>query len=407
MPVSSASPFSRLALFFLVVLGCSGTLQAQLRTASSSPSRPHDPLTTAGFDHFYNLEFDRAVDDFQRVLVKHPDDPFAINHVLTAVLFRELYRIGALNTGEYTNNSFINAPHHEADTAVKAQIKALVGRALAAEQTRLHNDPKDVDALYARGVTRAQFATYTALVEHAWFSALRNAVGARRDHEKVLELSPDYVDAKLVVGAHNYVLGTLPWGVKVAASLVGFSGNKQKGIAYLKEAAAGNGEASTDSKIVLILFLRREGRFEEALQIAGQLVDDFPRSSLLKLEEGNLLRAVGKPAEAAAIYRQIWDSGRAGHYPAQKYQTAAIALGDLLRNQKDYPGALAAYEMLNSLPEADPDLKQKASLQAGEIYDLLKQRDMAVRKYQEVITLNASNEQADSARRLMKTAYRE
>ena len=39
---------------------------------------------------------------------------------------------------------------------------------------------------------------FNALIERAWFSALRNALGARRDHEKVLELDPKDLDAKLI-----------------------------------------------------------------------------------------------------------------------------------------------------------------------------------------------------------------
>src|SRR5208282_622910 len=95
-------------------------------------------------------------------------------------------------------------------------------------------DPKNVDMLYARGVTRGQFALYTALIERAWFSALRNAVGARRDHERVLE--PQYADAKLVVGAHYYVMGSLSFAVKMAVALVGLSGDKDKGLQYLNDA---------------------------------------------------------------------------------------------------------------------------------------------------------------------------
>ena len=152
--------------------------------------RPNDPLNHTAFDHFYNLDYDRAVQEFDQILQRHPDDPFAVNHLLTAVLFRELYRMGALNTGEYANDTFIRAAHRPADPKVKEQIKDLVQRALSLEEKRLGENPKDVEALYARGVTRAQFATYTAMVEHAWFSALRNAVGARRDHERVLELAP-------------------------------------------------------------------------------------------------------------------------------------------------------------------------------------------------------------------------
>src|SRR6185369_16547655 len=108
-----------------------------------------------------------------------------------------------------------------ADPKAKERIKELVERAFNLAETILSAKEDDVDGLYARGVTRAQFATYAALIERAWFSALRNGVGARRDHERVLELSPAYTDAKLIVGAHNYVIGSLPWGVKIAASMVG------------------------------------------------------------------------------------------------------------------------------------------------------------------------------------------
>ncbi|PYV70142.1 MAG: hypothetical protein DMG97_19925, partial [Acidobacteria bacterium] len=175
-----------------------------------------------------------------------------------------------MNAGEYANDSFLNSSHRP-DPHTCEQIKSLVQKALAIEEKKLTANSKDIAAIYARGVTRAQFATYTALIEHAWFSALRNAVGARHDHEKVLELDPHNLDAKLIVGAHNYVVGSLPWGVKTASSMVGLGGSKEKGLEYLHETAAGNGETSIDAKIVLVVFLRRERRFDEALQVLRSL----------------------------------------------------------------------------------------------------------------------------------------
>jgi len=226
---------------------------------AKTPSfRPADPLNAPAFERFYSLDYDHSIQDFQKVLDRHPDDPFAVNHLLTAIMFRELYRMGALNTADYANDSFIGSAHHPADPKAKGQIKQLVERAEKLEEDKLKANPKDVDALYARGNTRAQFSTYTALVERAWFSALRNAVGARHDHEHVLELSPQYTDSKLVVGAHNYVMGSLPWGVKVAVSLVGLSGSKEKGIEYLFEVARANTEAgagdSNDGILQVIKF---------------------------------------------------------------------------------------------------------------------------------------------------------
>ena len=140
------------------------------------------------------MDYDRATQDFQKILDKHPDEPAAVNHLLTAVLMHELYRMGAMNTGEYANDKFIGQSHRTADPKVKEEIQQLIARAEGLEERQLKANANSVDALYARGVTRAQFAVYTA-VERAWFSALRNAVGARHDHERVLELEPGYLDA--------------------------------------------------------------------------------------------------------------------------------------------------------------------------------------------------------------------
>ena len=375
--------------------------------AVSVPLRPADPLNQAAFEHYYNLDYDAAIQDFERIVARHPNDPFALNHLLSAIQVRELYRMGAMNSGDYSNDNFIGKAHRPADPAQKERIKQLVAQAEKLENDELARDPNNVDMLYARGVTRGQFALYTALIERAWFSALRNAVGARRDHERVLELAPQYTDAKLVVGAHNYVMGNLPLAVKIAAALVGLSGDKEKGLHYLNDAYHANGETSVDAGIVLMVFLRREGRYGESLQIAGALGPRFPRNYLLPLEEGNLLRASGKNGEAEEQYRWVWQNGREGKYGSLHYEMAAIGLGDLLRGEKKYQAAATAYELVSEVAGTDPELLQKANLGAGEMYDQLQKRDLAVKKYEAVVAVNSGNAEADKARKRIKDAYRE
>lgn len=396
-----------LGLVFLGVSVFAAAPRAQGGDQASGLSfRPNDPLNQAAFDHFYNLDYDRSVQEFDQVLQRHPDDPFAVNHLLTAVLFRELYRMGALNTGEYANDSFIHAAHRPADPKMKQQIKDLVQRALQLEEKSLSANPKDVDALYARGVTRAQFAAYTAMVEHAWFSALRNAVGARRDHETVLEIAPADTSAKLIVGAHNYVMGSLPLALRASAIMLGIGGNKEKGLQYLSECAQGTGDTSIDAKILLVLFLRREHRYQDALPIARGLIQSYPHDVLLALEEGNLLRAEGNDQDAAAVYRKVWQAGREGRYDDLHYEIAALSLGDLLRSQKDYAGAVVAYEQVNEAVHADPEILQKANLAAGQVYDVTGKRELAVKKYQAVVATDATTPLAESANRYLKEAYR-
>jgi tetratricopeptide (TPR) repeat protein len=375
--------------------------------ASQTVFRPADPQNQVAFERLYNLDYDAAVQDFEKVLARHPNDPYAINHLLSAVLVRELYRVGAMNTGEYANDSFIGQVHRPPDPAQRERIKQLAQQAEKLEDAELARNPDNVDMLYARGVTRAQFAAYTGLIERAWFSSLRNAVGARHDHERVLALSPQYQDAKLVVGTHNYITGNLPLAVKVAVALVGLSGDKEKGIKQLGEAARANGETSVDAGVLLMLFLRREHRYAEALEMARSITPRFPRNFLLSLEEGNLLRSLGKNREAEEQYRRVWQNGREGKYGNLHYEIAALGLGDLLRSEKNYPAAAAAYELVADIQAPDLELLQKANLYAGEMYDQLQKRDMAMKKYEAVVATNSSNGEAERARLRMKQAYRE
>jgi tetratricopeptide (TPR) repeat protein len=393
----------RLALTAVILL----VIAPVCRAADSSVFRPPDPLNQAAFEHYYNLDYDAAIQDFERILARHPNDPFAVNHLLSAIQVRELYRMGAMNTGEYANDSFIGQAHRPADPVQKERIKQLVQQAEKLEEAELGRNPNNVDVLYARGVTRGQFALYTALIERAWFSSLRNAVGARRDHERVLELDPKYTDAKLVVGAHNFVMGSLSFAVKMAVALAGLSGDKQKGIQYLNDAYHGTGETSVDAGVVLMVFLRREHRYGEALQIAGAIGPRFPHNYLFPLEQANLLRASGKMEEAEDQYRRVWQSGREGKYGGLHYEIAALALGDLLRSEKKYQPAAAAYELVSEVAAADPELLQKANLGAGEMYDQLQKRDLAVKKYEAVAAVNSGNAEAEKARKRMKDAYRE
>ena len=176
---------------------------------------------------------------------------------------------------------------------------------------------------------------------------------------------------------------------------------------YLQEAATGSGETSVDAKIVLLLFLRRERRYPEALEIARGLVPRYPHNLLMALEQGNLLRASGNNSEAASAYQKILQSGRDGLYPDLHYELAALSLGDLLRAQKDYAGAASAYEQVSQIQKPDPEVLQKANLGAGEMYDVLKKRELAIQKYQAVVATNVNTAPAETARKRMKEAYRQ
>lgn len=402
---SYRASFSRLVfsalLSFLTVVQLSAT-------STPTPTRyNNDASTRKGYDYFNNLEYDKANKEFEIAVKAHPDDPFALNHLLAGVIFQELYRIGALDTEAYASDSFVGKKNLQPlDPKVQERIKQLSDQALALSQAQLDQDPNNVDALYARGVTRGLRATYMGMGQHAWIAALRSAVGARHDHERVLLLDPNYIDAKNIVGIHLYVIGSLSWPVKMAAAVTGITGSKQKGLDYLRDVAAhGTPDVATDAKIALALFLRREQKYAEAIQVVGQLQQASPKNFLVAAEYAHLLNAAGHGQAAIAAYTKVVDGCRTNAYAVCQIYVPAYGLGEALRGQREYAQAAQAYDLAASA-SPDPEMHQKATLAAGEMYDMLQKRDTALAKYRAVIAENSGSDSADLARQYMKQAYK-
>lgn len=378
--------------------------------SSFAAAAPADPaaaaLAKSGFDCYYMMDYDGAIRDFERASAATPQDPFAVNHLLSAVLFRELYRAGALDTSLYSNNSFLDRRQFPIDAKARERIRQLTDHALELSEARLRANPKDVDALYARGVTLSLRSTYIGLVEKSWYAALKSAWGARSDHEEVLKLSPGYADAKTVVGIHEYIAGSLPFFVKVLAQLSGHGGSKQKGLDYLTDAGEHGKETSADARIMLAVFLRREQRFLEALQVARGLSTAYPRNFMFALEEANILNDAGRGPEAIAAYRKVLAAGHAGNYFEPHLELVAWGLAESLRGQRQTAAAAEAYESVLTYSRTEAELRRKATLAAGEMYDLLQKRDLAVQKYNAVIAAQSDSDQASTARKRLREPYR-
>lgn len=384
-------------LFFLCLTGKPGLAGEALNS--------FETLTQSGFEHYYSLEYDKAFSDFQKAAEAKPADARAYNHLLETVLFRELYTHDALDTSLYTQEGFLKSRQIGLDPTVKQQIKDLLDKALDLSEKRLKSNPQDVEALYARGVTRGLRSTYLGLVEKQWFTALRSALASRSDHEAVLALKPDFVDAKTVVGIHNYIVAVLPLRTRILASIIGVTGDKKKGLEYLAEAGKAGGESSVDARVALALFLRRERRYDDALDVVRTLVKEHPRNFLFALEQANLLKDGGKGPAAITAYRSLIDGCRTGNYPSPHVELAEFGLGEALRGQNQYREAIESYEAAGGASSVNHDLRQRALVGAGEVSDLLTQRQEAVKNYRTAIALDSSSNEAEIARRYLDKPY--
>ena len=378
--------------------------------AASVDTNPmnYDPQVQAAFKDFYNLDYTGAVEIFERYRGEHPSDPQATAYLLNAIVFQELYHQDLLDTTFYANDGFLTGRHAtEEDPKKRDQIFALADEAVREADWRLSQNPNDVNALFARAWVRSLRCTYVAMVERGYGTGFRLATKARNDAARVLELDPSYVDAKLITGVYEYVVGALPWPFKLMIGFAGITGSKATGLAMLRDDGNRGVLTNVDARTAIALFLRREAKYDQAIQVVLQLKNEYPRDFLFCLEEANLRKDAGEGMKAVDAYRQIQaDNARPGYFADARMELADFGLGDALRGQRHYDEAAQAYEQAAWTPGAGLELKIRSLLDAGQCRDLGGQRQLAVGDYQAAIDAGPNTSRADQARRYLRAPYK-
>ena len=390
-----------LALFLAASVGC----------ASEAHTNPlnREPQVREAYEHFYNLDYPGAVERFERIHEAHPGDPQAAALLLNALIFQELYRLDLLDTTFYANDGFLTGRHAtEEDPTTRDRILALADEAIQEADQRIEENPKDIDALFARGWVRSLKCTYVAMVERAYSAGFRLATKAKNDEERVLELDPDYVDAKLVTGVYQYVVGALPWPFKLLIGFAGITGSKTRGLEMLNDAGNRGVITSLEARTAIALFLRREAKYQEAIDVVHKMKKQYPRDFLFCLEEANLRKDAGEGMVAVTAYQEIIEaSHKRGYFAQAQLELAYFGLGDALRGQRHFGEASEAYEKAAETKNVSPELKIRSMLAAGECRDMNGERELAVRDYKAAIATGPNTSRADIARKRLRNPFRE
>ncbi len=389
-----------------VLLLAPGWLRAGTEKVDTDPLNLQ-PEVQEAFQHFYSMDYDDALARFERIQREHPGNPIATVYVLDAVVFRELNRLDLLDTTFYANDGFLTGKHTVTeDPKVRERVRALADETVGEANAALRANSSDVNALFARGFAKSLEATYSAMVERAFVGALKQALGAHSDCEKVLQLDPNYADAELVTGVYQYVVGALSIPFKVVVGIVGIHGSKGEGLALLRD----DGERGTITRVpartAMMLFLRREAKYHTAVEIAHAMAEEYPHDFLFRLEEANLEKDAGDGMVAVQSYEQLIEMAkRPEYFPNAHPELAYFGLGDSLRGQRQFSEAVDAYREGAFQATTSPELKRRCLLEAGKTYDLMREHSKAVQQYEAVLSAGSDTAQGEQARKYMKSAY--
>ncbi len=402
-------------LVFVFMLGASATVacaQNTPQTAAAAAQMHTDPLNLdptvrAGYERFYNLDYDGALQKFNEVAAAHPGDPMAWNYVLMGTIFRELYHQDLLDTTYYAHDNFLfskretNVPKPTRDA-----IEGLTSKVIAMCDQRIKADPNDKNAYFARGYAKGMHGAFIALVDHSFSGAAHQGLQARTDSEATLKFDPLYADAKMAIGIQQFAVASLPGWLRMIVGIAGVKGSKEKGLEMLRDAGAHGVITGVESRTTLSLFLRHDGRYAEALSVQRGLAEQYPHDYLFRLEVANLLKDSGQGLPAIHEYEAVLaDAAKKGFFVDPRLQMAYFGLADTQRGQNMVKEAAANFTLAATQPNCSDWLRKRAQLNAGEMFDLLHDRAQAVKMYQLAASSSGDQSQAAAARKYLDKPY--
>ena len=377
-------------------------------SAAGSLFGADDPHIATGFDHFYNLEYDQALADFQQAQKAHPNEAGIHNNIAQTLLYREMFRDGALESELVSgNNAFLRREKLNPSPQVQKQFDDELNQAIALARSRLDKNPNDTGALYTLGVSYAIRSNYNFLVRKAWHDALSDATQARKLHDKVIELDPKNYDARLIPGLHEYIVGSLPWTYRALGFLAGFHGDKEGGIRKLEEVSRLGKVDRLDADVLLCAIYRREGKRKSAVPLLNELIKSYPRNYLFLFEKAQMYAAMGNKAESIGAVEQIARLKRSGMFLNVPWEKIYYEEGNIEFWYNDFDQALTDLKKATASPK-DLDLNSGvlAYMRQGQIYDLQNQHDLAKQAYEQAIGFAPESDAAKESRRYLTTPYR-
>jgi tetratricopeptide (TPR) repeat protein len=252
-------------------------------------------------------------------------------------------------------------------------------------------------------------ANYNFLVRKAWMDSLKDATAARKAHNRVVELDPDYIDARLVQGVHDYIVGSLPWHWKMLGFVAGIRGDREQGMKTLRLVAEKGSINQYDAQVLLAAIYRREKRPKEALPLLTGLIARFPRNYLFRLETVQMYSDAGDKTNALTALDKIEELKRSG---AQGWSTLPLEKiyyyrGNLLFWYKDLDPALDQLRKATSKAgDLDAHTALMAWLRLGQASDMKGKREEAVNAYKKAIAVAPQSDVAKESRQYLNSPYK-
>jgi tetratricopeptide (TPR) repeat protein len=252
------------------------------------------PLLQQGLVHLYDLDYEQTLAKARQFRGAHPANPLG-----------HLFLAGAL-WWQYTTESEQLRPDTDFldrfDDFVDSTVK------VAKPLMKSKNRSAKADGYFAAGMAlglRGQMK----LANGKFIGAYRDGKKGIKYLKKCVKIDPNYHDALMGLGIFDYQVAVLPGVLKFGAKLLfRGTGDAARGLRRIRNAIVKGRFASNQAAgFLLTIYMVNEHDYRRAFEIVADLHRNFPTSPYYGFIHAAMLSKNGKPAEARAAMRALFE----------------------------------------------------------------------------------------------------
>ncbi len=236
----------------------------------------------------------------------------------------------------------------------------------------LRNNSKHADGLIIKAISNGYVARQYANREE-WLSSISSARKALSAHEYLLELQPGLVDLKLAEGLKLYYLAYLPEAYPVVRTVSWAmpEGDKEKGLAYLRDAAENAVFARAEATYFLgNINYNYQDDFNEAVTYFEELYRNYPHNNYYaRMFVGSLYKMGRYDTALETIENSLdrWEKNKLPHGKVLKEELLTWK-GRILERQSNHARAMEAFQGAFEAGEELPNTEHRSFYVASGYY---------------------------------------
>ncbi len=364
--------------------------------------------TRTGFEAIYDLDYEQAAQAFAQVQREYPHHPGPPLYSAVVVWLQELFERRDLDLNRFLAPGYFTKPSRRKMPDQKRELfRDLIRRSRELAKAVMDRRPNDLEARYFLGSVEGILAGFSITIDRSFKQAFSHGKKAYRYHRDIVKEDPEFYDAYVSVGVFEYIIDNLPWYMRWMATILGYRGDKEKGLRYLNEAKEKAQFVADDARIIQMVLFVREKRYQDALANLESLRTRYRRNYILHLNLGQIREKMGHTEEALRIYRKVLALGQEGkpNYHKLPLDRFRFQLGEKLLDLDRRPEALHLFRSCIVSPATPSREKALSYLRAGQIFDLLGKREEALAHYEQVLKLGDVEDSHSYANKWLRHPY--